>query len=330
MAATSHTGLVAVALASLLGAACSSAPRGEATADTATPDTGDAGGDLRDDDASPDALPDVTPSDTGGDALPDAGGSPRGTPCEDDSECASGICIDLVAGPGGGLCTIPCATDETCGDGHDCVLVTNSGGDAIQVCVPLVLCVDGDGDGYGVGPDCIADDCDDDVATTNPGAPELCNDVDDDCDEIVDADFAELGADCVTAFPGACAPGTLACEDGAPRCVQRTAPADETCNDVDDDCDGTIDDGAGCYPRGAPCAEDADCVNGECEGGFCTLSLCGRDCPDRVTTTPGGDEALRSERYVLDLSTAGPPPAPPIASERFVLRLGTTAWRDPR
>ncbi len=41
--------------------------------------------------------------------------------------------------------------------------------------------VDGDGDGHPDGPD-----CDDAAATVFPGAPELCNGVDDDCDGAVD------------------------------------------------------------------------------------------------------------------------------------------------
>ena len=55
---------------------------------------------------------------------------------------------------------------------------------------------DGDGDGYGVEPGLlrcgsdryatVSGDCDDDNAEVFPGAPEVCNDKDDDCDEIVD------------------------------------------------------------------------------------------------------------------------------------------------
>ena len=44
---------------------------------------------------------------------------------------------------------------------------------------------------------------------------------------------------------GACKPGTALCQDdaGPGECVGSIAPSKETCNGIDDDCNGTIDDG---------------------------------------------------------------------------------------
>ena len=47
-------------------------------------------------------------------------------------------------------------------------------------------CVDGDGDGY---TDCDLD-CDDEDATTNPGAADICDGVDNNCDGVVDNDVS--------------------------------------------------------------------------------------------------------------------------------------------
>ncbi|MEY4118905.1 MAG: hypothetical protein RLZZ116_2233 [Planctomycetota bacterium] len=68
---------------------------------------------------------------------------------------------------------------------------------------PVVYFIDSDADGFGVnaattsvcetsapaGYSAVATDCDDAVSTSHPGAPELCNVVDDDCDTVVDEDL---------------------------------------------------------------------------------------------------------------------------------------------
>ncbi len=80
-----------------------------------------------------------------------------------------------------------------------------------------------------------------------PGA-ELCNGRDEDCDTEVDEDFPTLGTACM-AGSGACvATGVFECdEDGTGvRCsaMPGTGGA-ETCNGVNDDCDGMTDEGFG-------------------------------------------------------------------------------------
>ena len=59
---------------------------------------------------------------------------------------------------------------------------------------------DGDGDGWTVADG----DCDDDDAFRSPGTPEICNGVDDDCDDIVDGGNAVVGG---TEFFGVCTNG---------------------------------------------------------------------------------------------------------------------------
>jgi hypothetical protein len=123
-------------------------------------------------------------------------------------------------------------------------------------------CSDADQDGYGAGADrgeCPYEglDCDDDDATVNPGAQELCNGQDDDCDDLVDdADDGVAGqllwyADTDGDGYGDPATSLLACEqpegatddqsdcDDADPAVNPAAQ--EVCNGVDDDCDGAVD-----------------------------------------------------------------------------------------
>ena len=48
-------------------------------------------------------------------------------------------------------------------------------------------CIDNDGDGYNAtNEECGEEDCDDSNPEVNPGAEEVCNQIDDDCDELVD------------------------------------------------------------------------------------------------------------------------------------------------
>jgi hypothetical protein len=102
--------------------------------------------------------------------------------------------------------------------------------------------------GYGVG----TDDCDDTKNFVYPGAPELCNYIDDNCNGRIDEGAQitcgvgwcrRLGAGC----------NTTACTPGAPR--------PEVCNAFDDDCDGVNDNGTDLVLCGGP---GLKCVAGIC------------------------------------------------------------------
>ncbi len=74
---------------------------------------------------------------------------------------------------------------------------------------------------------------------------ELCNGLDDDCDEGTDEGDPGGGFDCNTGLQGICAPGVTRCEDGEATCARLIEPGEaaEVCNGLDDDCDGEVDDG---------------------------------------------------------------------------------------
>jgi hypothetical protein len=134
--------------------------------------------------------------------------------------------------------------------------------------VTTTFYADDDGDGYGDGGDLEAceqpsgyasedGDCDDASGDVNPDATELCDGVDNDCDGDADEDDA---ADAGTYYPDADGDGYGSSAYSWTQCEQpsgtvtdatdcddtesSTYPgADEYCDSVDSDCDGTTDDG---------------------------------------------------------------------------------------
>jgi GH25 family lysozyme M1 (1,4-beta-N-acetylmuramidase) len=121
-------------------------------------------------------------------------------------------------------------------------------------------CVDADGDGYGAvsGATCplgSAQDCDDHNAAIHPGAVEVCNGLDDDCDGTVD-------------------------NGGAAQCDDRNVCTDDACNGVGG-CSHT--NNANSCDDGNACTVGDTCGGGSCnagaalncaDGNVCTVDSC--------------------------------------------------------
>ncbi|MBI3756537.1 MAG: hypothetical protein HY267_01020 [Deltaproteobacteria bacterium] len=140
--------------------------------------------------------------------------------------------------------------------------------------------VDADGDGFTVAQG----DCNDTNAAIHPGAVELCNGIDDNCDGTVDEGF-DVGAACAVGV-GACArSGVKVCTtDGGGTICSATpgSPTAEVCNNIDDNCNGQIDEGLGTISCGQGGCEQtvAACVNGQpavCIPGTPKAEICGND-----------------------------------------------------
>jgi hypothetical protein len=115
------------------------------------------------------------------------------TPCTADIDCdgLQNACLELTDGD---FCGTACTPGgDACPSGYICQVERNGAGEETTQCVPELGvcggCLDLDEDGYGVGARCLGTDCDDLDPTTNPGALELCDFKDNDCDELTDEDF---------------------------------------------------------------------------------------------------------------------------------------------
>jgi hypothetical protein len=169
-------------------------------------------------------------------------------------------CVSDDSGNGGDTGTPP-PTDEVCNDGVD-----NDNDGMIDCadsdCINAENCidtVDEDGDGY-------ADDvdCDDRDANVNPGATEVCDGIDNNCDDAIDNEatdaknfFADNDGD---GFGNESSGTTTTCEapDGF-------VESNDDCNDGDANvnpgatevCDNTVDN---------DCDGDVGCADGDCDG----------------------------------------------------------------
>jgi MYXO-CTERM domain-containing protein len=188
---------------------------------------------------------------------------------------------------------------------------------------------DDDGDGFGSHQELVVTpckppkgfapntgDCNDSDALVNPGAPEVCDGVDQNCNGVAD----DVGLAC-RAGVGACqVEGTTQCPtDGlAASCSELpTTGTEETCNGIDDDCNGKIDDAPDlCADPDRPtcvrarmtaicgCQLDLDC-GAETSGRVCNVAK--GVCEDGCSVAPGHNRC--SEDQVCSSSASRCEPA---------------------
>ena len=212
------------------------------------------------DDDSPNQTEDVVSADTTGDAgaqIPDTfvdAPSDFGLPCESNSDCSSGFCVQS---PEGFICTIPCL--EECPPGFSCKAISNLRPDIVFICFP-----DTHVDECHVQPD--GADCDDGNACTE----------EDYCAE----GFCQGGV-------------TIDCDDGDP-CTAHSCNFKSGCEYIwaEGDCDDlnpcTQDDSCqnGVCVGGTTldCAVDDICMEGYCDPEEGCIAV-EKDCDDGIETT---------------------------------------------
>ena len=141
----------------------------------------------------------------------------------------------------------PDAVEVCNGKDDDCDFATDEVG--AEGC--KIFFLDGDKDGYGTeamfkcvcGPKGYyssenALDCDDNNAAVNPDGTEVCDGVDNDCNGLLDM-FPDKP--CYAFGSGIECKGMLMCDNGGMKCSAED-PGDETCDGLDNDCNGLVDD----------------------------------------------------------------------------------------
>ena len=317
-------------------------------------------------------------------------------PCKADSACGAissgALCISY--GDSGSFCGFACADDSACPGGYTCTAATGSSGtgkqcvktDGICGCsdlataagastactisnatgactgsractsaglsacnaqVPMAeICngqddncngavdepgaascttffADSDGDGFGSGSGkclCAATslyaavsgtDCNDSAKTLHPGAMESCDGIDNDCDGVTDNGCDSDGdgwcAGEVIGLPTACTKGGGDCVDSDSGIHPGAA---ESCNGIDDNCDGSTDEGnaSGCTTF----FTDSDGDGFGSGSGVCACSASGDvtsasgDCDDGSSGIhPGGAEICNGKDDDCDGVTDG-------------------------
>ena len=243
----------------------------------------------------------------------------NGTPCP------QGVCTNGVCGP-------ECQTAGDCNDNNPCTNSTCQNNVCVHTAVanqtncPGGTCNNGVCDTcpnagnpcqVGIGPCARVGKivCQNGQGQCNvvPGPPstEVCNGIDDDCDGQIDEGNPGGGASCNTGQAGRCAAGTLTCINGSLICKRNNEPAPETCNGLDDDCDGQVDEGnpgggatcntgmagvcaqgtmtcmngsLGCKPNNQPTQEVCNGLDDDCDG----MVDEGNPGGGAQCTTPGG------------------------------------------
>ncbi|MBD90276.1 MAG: hypothetical protein CL940_08055, partial [Deltaproteobacteria bacterium] len=194
-------------------------------------------------------------------------------PCAQSSECTSfsdveSVCVPYTEHPGlslesthGHFCATTCEDHEQCPSGYGCAELADQLGDLVQVCVHTdfecdcssaaldlnlqTACTIGNDAGICSG-DRVCSEAGLTACDAQEPALESCDGLDQDCDGLIDESLAPM-----TCGLGACEHQTASCVDGAGAiCDDFLGATPESCDGIDNDCDGETDESLGAIECG--------------------------------------------------------------------------------
>jgi hypothetical protein len=184
--------------------------------------------------------------------------------------CAEGVATCDDTGKWGVECAgevLP-VTEQCNGLDDDCDGVVDNGFESLT-CGKGICQVTVDACSGGVPQTC--------TPTTPPDPDEDCDGVDDDCDGMIDEGCACTNGQTQPCYTGPmgtigvgpCKAGTQTCAGGQwGACTGQVVPGTETCDSIDQDCDGNTNEGTCNLPNASSTCSSGSCTIGACSPGY--------------------------------------------------------------
>ena len=274
--------------------------------------TDDPGSQDADHGVDPGSIDSDTDSFSDGDSSSEDTGSllqPVGGPCSSDDECKAGLFCSREDVDGFCIqpCSASCTGDLCCPDGYYCgelLHVPGIGADVL-VCFPDssvpcrpcdtdgdcgtidAACLDGGGHGAFCAVPCgPAGECGDGFQCDAPRDDGFCIPAAAECECPEFADFLNASTSCwISSVHGTCT-GERHCEASGLTGCSAPEPAQETCDGVDNDCNGATDEDGEAH-----CDDTTGCTDD-----FCLLGACVNDVWDGFCSVGGGYCATHGEK----------------------------------